>query len=95
VISPEKEGRIEGGNPLMTRITGMGCSASALCGAFLALEGSPFSAVLHAMATMGIAGEMGASESKGPGTLQQNFLDSLYNLTKEDISRHLKGSITS
>jgi hydroxyethylthiazole kinase len=45
------------------------------------------------MATMGIAGEMGASQSKGPGTLQQNFLDSLHSITEEDISRHLKGSI--
>ncbi len=93
VISPEKEGCMENGDPMMTRVTGMGCTASALCGAFLALGGSPFSAVLHAMATMGIAGEMGASQSKGPGTLQQNFLDSLHSITEEDISRHLKGSI--
>ena len=93
VISREQQGCIENGDPLMARVTGMGCSASAFCGAFLALGGPPFSAVLHAMAAMGIAGEMAALRSSGPGSLQQSFLDSLYNLTEEDLSRHLKGDL--
>ena len=42
------------------------------------------------MAVMGIAGEMAAEKSAGPGSLQMNFLDILYNLSEKDISRHLK-----
>ncbi|HOO62810.1 MAG TPA: hydroxyethylthiazole kinase, partial [Synergistaceae bacterium] len=87
VIAPDKKGCIENGNSLMTRVTGMGCTASAFCGAFLAVEEDPFSAVLHAMAVMGVAGELAALNSQGPGSLQQNFLDILHNLTEEDLKK--------
>ncbi len=91
VISPGKSGCVENGHPLMTKVTGMGCTASAFCGAFLAVEDSPFSGVLYAMTIMGVAGELGVSRSNGPGSLQQNFLDVLYNLTEEDLQKHMRG----
>jgi hydroxyethylthiazole kinase len=42
------------------------------------------------MAVMGIAGEIAASQSAGPGSLQMHFLDILYHLTEDDIARRLK-----
>ena len=39
---------------------------------------------------MGIAGEMAAAKSFGPGSLQTNFLDILYRLTEDDIAIRLK-----
>jgi len=42
------------------------------------------------MALMGIAGEMAAGVSAGPGSLQTNFLDCLYCLSEKDISQRLK-----
>jgi len=74
----------------MTKVTGLGCTASALCGAFAAVEKSAFAATVKAMAVMGIAGEMAADVAAGPGSLQTHFLDILYHLSERDISQRLK-----
>src|SRR5450759_2935240 len=89
IIGKEKIMKVKNGHPLMTKVTGLGCTASALCGAFAAVEKSPFMATVEAMAVMGIAGEMAAATSFGPGSLQTNFLDVLYRLTEDDIARRL------
>jgi hydroxyethylthiazole kinase len=90
IIDKEKIMKIKNGHPLMSRVTGFGCTASALCGAFAAIEKIPFAATAKAMALMGIAGEMAAGVSAGPGSLQTNFLDCLYCLSEKDISQRLK-----
>jgi hydroxyethylthiazole kinase len=90
IIDKEKIIKIRNGHPLMSRVTGLGCTASALCGAFAAVEKDPFAAAAKAMAAMGIAGEMAAATAAGPGSLQINFLDNLYRLSKDEISRRLK-----
>jgi len=81
---------IRNGHPLMPRVTGLGCTASALCGAFAAVQESCALAAAQAMAVMGIAGEIAAAQAAGPGSLQVGFLDALYRLTEEDIARRLK-----
>ncbi|MBN1470221.1 MAG: hydroxyethylthiazole kinase [Syntrophaceae bacterium] len=90
VVDKEKVLKVKNGHPLMSRVTGLGCTASALCGAFAAVEKRPFVATTAAMAVMGIAGEIAADTATGPGSLQIHFLDSLYNISEDDISRHLK-----
>jgi hydroxyethylthiazole kinase len=42
------------------------------------------------MAVMGIAGEMAAQHSPGPGSLQLHFLDALYQLQAGDIESRLR-----
>jgi len=42
---------------------------------------------------MGIAGELAAAESPGPGTFQVKFLDALYRLSEADIRARLKMEI--
>ena len=78
---------------MMPRITGRGCTATALIGAFAAVNSSFSDAAAHAMAVMGIAGELAAAESSGPGTFQVKFLDALYGLTQADIRARLKMEI--
>jgi hydroxyethylthiazole kinase len=78
------------GHIMMTRVTGLGCTASALCGAFAAVTSDPAVAAAEAMAVMGIAGEIAVAGSAGPGSLQVQFLDALYRLSAEDIERLLK-----
>jgi hydroxyethylthiazole kinase len=78
------------GHPLMTRVTGLGCTASALCGAFAAVTPDPAIAAAEAMAVMGIAGEIAFARSEGPGTLQLHFLDALYRLDTDDIRSALR-----
>jgi hydroxyethylthiazole kinase len=82
--------RIMNGHDMMTRVTGMGCIASALCGAFAAVNRDYAEAAAQAMAVMGIAGEIAAQGVPGPGSLQVRFLDALYRLSESDIRRRLK-----
>lgn len=81
---------VNNGNPMMARVTGMGCTASAMVATFAAINNNPFKAGVHAMTVMGIAGEIAASKSKGNGSLQVNFLDELYNLSAETIQKTIK-----
>lgn len=76
---------VEGGDPIMTSVTGLGCTSTALVGAFLAVERDAMVAATSAMAVMSLAGERAASYSKGSGSMQVNFLDELYNLTPEKL----------
>ncbi len=80
---------IANGHPMMPKVTGLGCTASAITGAFAVVNTSPFLAAAHAMAVMGITGEIAAEKSDGPGSLQLNFLDTLYSLDKKIIEQRL------
>jgi hydroxyethylthiazole kinase len=77
---------------MMTRVTGLGCTASALCGAFAAVNADYCRAAAEAMAVMGIVGELAVARSQGPGSLQVNFIDALYNLSAGQIEETLQRS---
>lgn len=77
--------RVIGGSSLMPRVTGLGCTATSLVGAMLAVVDSPFDAAVHAMHVMSTAGAMAASRAAGPGTLQLHFYDALYSLDEDDL----------
>lgn len=81
---------IKNGHALMPKVTGLGCTASALCGAFAAVNPDHFASTVSAMAVMGIAGEMAAEKAKGPASMQVQFLDALYNMSSEEIEKRLK-----
>jgi hydroxyethylthiazole kinase len=90
IISGPREVRVMNGSVLMTRVTAMGCTASALTGAFAACVSSPLRAAAHAMAVMGGAGELAARRAQGPGSLPAHFLDSLYQLSELDLRGTLR-----
>lgn len=90
VVRDGQTAGVQNGHPLMARVTGMGCTASALCGAFAAVNDSSFAAAVHAMAVMGIAGELAAEKAAGPGTLQLHFLDALHNLDEGQLAGRLR-----
>jgi len=81
--------KIKNGASLMGKITGMGCSATALIGAFIAVNKNYLLASAHAMTIMGISGELAAKKSVGPGTMQMHFLDALHTLSDTDIKNYL------
>ena len=87
--------QVENGHPMMPRVTGLGCTATALCGAFAAVNRSFSAAAVGAMAVMGIAGEIAAGSSEGPGSLQVAFLDTLYRLSEEDLKERLRIEVVS
>jgi hydroxyethylthiazole kinase len=82
--------QVDNGHTLMPRVTGLGCTASALCGAFAAVEPDTTLAAAQTMVVMGIAGELAAQEAKGPGTLQLHFIDALYCMTKNDVDARIR-----
>lgn len=93
VVSGNQLAEIHNGHEWMPRITGMGCAATALTGAFAAVNKDYFEAAVSAMALMGVAGELAAPLSAGPGTLQINFFDLLYNLEEEEFLETVKINI--
>jgi hydroxyethylthiazole kinase len=80
------------GHPLMTRVTGMGCVATSIVAAFLAVQPVPLIAALHAMALVDIAGEWAAERalSEGPGTFRVKFLDSFDRLNAKDLDAAIR-----
>jgi len=78
VVSGSRVVRLTGGDPMMARVTGMGCVASALCAAFLAVADDPFDAAVAALHLMSGAGDHAAATTKGPGSFRTAFLDALH-----------------
>lgn len=72
-----REIRIANGHTLMGRVTGTGCAASSITGAFCGVERDFFLASAGALVTFGIAGELAAASNPGPGTFQTLLLDAL------------------
>jgi hydroxyethylthiazole kinase len=77
---------VANGHPMMTRVTALGCSASALVGAFLASHADAVFAAAAALAVIGLAGEMAAREAPGPGTFRTRLLDALYAMDRESLA---------
>jgi hydroxyethylthiazole kinase len=71
---------IENGHPLMARVTAMGCAASALNAAFLAVESDPFVATAAALLAFGVAGGIAGERATGPGSFAPAIIDVLYAL---------------
>lgn len=90
IITADSEIQLHNGHAMMPNITGMGCSLSALVGAFAAIGETTG---LAAAAIFGVAGEMAAEQSAGPGSLQMNILDVLYRLDEAAITKHLKMTV--
>ncbi len=90
IVSGDAVAKVYNGHAMMTRVTGLGCAATALTGAFAAVNPSPLDAAAHAMAVMGMAGDIAVEKSAGPGSLQLHFLDALYRLSEDDIRLRLR-----
>ena len=76
---------VEGGHPLMPRVTGTGCAATALIGAFHAVDKNPVSAAATALAFFAVAGETAGAQAQGPGSFMTHLLDALYTLSPEEV----------
>ena len=84
---------IANGHPLMARVTAMGCAASALVGATLAVEPDAWKAVAAALIMIGVAGEIAAARARGPGSFAMEILDAVYALDRAHADRKSKGEL--
>ena len=69
----------------MRRVTGTGCTASALIAAFAAVEPDPVVAAAAGLAVFGLAGEIAGKAAWAPGTFMIRLLDALYTLTPQQV----------
>lgn len=83
VTDGRRVARVSNGHPLMGRVTGTGCTATAVIGAFLAVDPDPLRAAATALAYFGLAGETAAQKASAPGSFMIQMLDALYTITPE------------
>lgn len=86
VTDGTREARVSGGSTLMPQITALGCSQTALIGAYAA-TGSAFEAALAGLAHFKVAGAEAAKLAKGPGSFQMHFLDALAATQPRDFAQ--------
>lgn len=82
--------RISNGHPMMGRVTGTGCMATSVTACFAAVEPDRFFATTAALAAFGLAGEIAARNSHGPGTFHAQLYDAMANLTPEALAEHAR-----
>jgi hydroxyethylthiazole kinase len=82
---------VANGDPLLAMITGSGCIATAVTGAFLAVRPeAPLAAAAEALAALGVAGEDAAGEARGPGSFHVALYDALYALDPATLDERVK-----
>lgn len=89
IIDKETVVCVRNGHFLMPRITGMGCAATALIGAFLSVNSSAFLAAAHAMAFIAIAGEVASTKVQTLGSFKTTFIDAIDTMKESDLQLFL------
>jgi len=79
--------RVGNGHPLMGSVTGTGCTATAIIGAFLAVDADPLAATAAALAYFGLAGEVASENASAPGSFMIAMLDALYTITADQLKK--------
>lgn len=87
VTNGEQVLRVSNGHELMPLITGSGCAATSIIGAFLAVDNNPVTATASALAFFGSAAEKAAETATAPGSFQVALLDALYTFQADDLTR--------
>lgn len=82
----DREAEVSGGSALMPQVTALGCSQTALMGAYVA-TGTAFDAALAALAHFKVAGTFAAKLAHGPGSFQMHFLDALAAAQPADLAK--------
>ncbi len=87
IVTKSQTVTLHNGHNMMPFVTGMGCTLTALTGAFAAVGDETG---LAAAAVLGVAGEIAAEQARGPGSLQLALLDELYLLDENTLAKRLK-----
>jgi hydroxyethylthiazole kinase len=82
--------RVMNGHEMMSHVTGTGCTATVIIGAFLAVNSDPLEAATQGLSYFGLAGEKAAAEALGPGSFQIALLDALYEMKEEELKAGAK-----
>ncbi len=83
---------VDNGDPLMSRVTAMGCAGTALVAAALAVDADAMAAAAAALLAFAVAGEVAAARAHGPGSFAVEIIDALYGLDHETL--RIRGRVT-
>ncbi|CVK31408.1 hydroxyethylthiazole kinase [Methanoculleus bourgensis] len=78
------------GNPMMDRLSGTGCMAASVTGAFAAIADDYAVSSAAALAAFGLAGERAAAGARGPYSFRTALFDELSVLTPGDLAEHAR-----
>lgn len=81
---------VKNGDEMLTHVVGTGCMVNSVIGAFVAVERNIVFAATGALVCFGIAAEIAAGMSKGPGSFKNNFYDCLFSLDRETVEKMKK-----
>ncbi len=81
---------VHNGHKLMSYVTGTGCTATALIGAFCAIDNDYLKATACALAYFGVAGELAAKKAIAPGSFMIQLLDELFAMTLTELEQYAK-----
>jgi hydroxyethylthiazole kinase len=85
ITDGERTCRVMNGHEMMSHITGTGCTATVIIGAFLAVDPHPLEAATTGLSYFGLAGEKAAAKTLSPGSFQIALLDALYEMKGEEL----------
>ena len=78
---------VSNGHELMSCVTGTGCTATALIGAFMTVDNDEVKAATAALAYFGLAGEKAATNTQAPGSFQIYLLDALFTIDGRELEQ--------
>jgi hydroxyethylthiazole kinase len=82
--------RVHNGHELMGYVTGTGCTATVLIGAFLAVDENSVEAAATALAYFGLAGETAATRAPAPGSFQAALTDALFTIDEKQLEEGVR-----
>jgi len=82
---------ISNGDALMSKVTAMGCAASTIVAACLALHrdsanANPWRATGAGLVILGVAGEVAAASARGPGSFAVEIIDAIHRLDRTTLT---------
>ncbi len=91
VTDGHKSIEVHNGHAMFSAVTGTGCGATTAISCFCAVEKEKdfLTATAAALGYYGLAGEIAAENSKGPGSFQVALYDALYNLSEKTMMDRL------
>ena len=90
VTDGDEQVRVHNGDPLMTRVTGVGCALGAVVAACAAVADSALTAAVAGTAIMTVAAEHAVRRSEGPGTFAVQLIDALAHLRPSDLEQEVR-----
>lgn len=87
VTDGKKAYLVKNGSKMLTHVVGTGCMAASVIGTFAAVEKDLALAAASGLCCYGIAAELAAKSSQGPGTFKEKLFDCIFNLDEATVSK--------